>query len=144
MRAVVRRNKQLVCDEIAELEPAAGQVLVRTLACGICGSDLHALHHMEHMIELGRRGGGGDNGFDPSADTVFGHEFCAEILDHGPGSPKALKAGTRVVSVPELTPREASRSGAASAQRSSVPQGARSLNRWPTRTPVRPALRQRL
>jgi 2-desacetyl-2-hydroxyethyl bacteriochlorophyllide A dehydrogenase len=101
MRAVVRRNKQLVCDEIAELEPAEGQVLVRTLACGICGSDLHALHHMEHMIELGRRGGGGgDNGFDPSADTVFGHEFCAEILDHGPGSAKALKAGTRVVSVP--------------------------------------------
>jgi threonine dehydrogenase-like Zn-dependent dehydrogenase len=100
MRAVVRRNKQLVCDEIAELEPAAGQVLVRTLACGICGSDLHALRHMEHMIELGRRGGGGDNGFDPSADTVFGHEFCAEILDHGPGSPKTLKAGTRVVSVP--------------------------------------------
>ncbi|THD65406.1 zinc-binding dehydrogenase [Phenylobacterium sp.] len=100
MRAVVRRNKQLVCDEISELEPAAGQVLVKTLACGICGSDLHALRHMEHMIELGRRGGGGDNGFDPSADTVFGHEFCAEILDHGPGSPKTLKAGTRVVSVP--------------------------------------------
>jgi len=58
MRAVIRRNKQLVCDEIAELEPSAGQVLVKTLACGICGSDLHALHHMEHMIELGRRGGG--------------------------------------------------------------------------------------
>ena len=100
MRAVVRRNKQLVCDEIAELEPAEGQVLVRTLACGICGSDLHALHHMEHMIELSRRAGGADGGFDPTADTVFGHEFCAEILDHGPGSPKALKAGTRVVSVP--------------------------------------------
>jgi threonine dehydrogenase-like Zn-dependent dehydrogenase len=73
---------------------------VRTLACGICGSDLHALHHMEHMIELSRRGGGLDNGFDPTADTVFGHEFCAEILDHGPGSPKTLKVGTRVVSVP--------------------------------------------
>ncbi|MGZ3375499.1 MAG: alcohol dehydrogenase catalytic domain-containing protein, partial [Phenylobacterium sp.] len=100
MRAVVRRNKQLVCDEIADLEPAAGQVLVKTLACGICGSDLHALHHMEHMIELGRRAGSPDNGFDPTADTVFGHEFCAEILDHGPGSAKALKAGTRVVSVP--------------------------------------------
>jgi len=100
MRAVVRRNRQLVCDEIAELEPAEGQVLVRTLACGICGSDLHALHHMEHMIALTRRAGGPDNGFDPAADTVFGHEFCAEILDHGPGSAKALKAGTRVVSVP--------------------------------------------
>src|SRR5690349_12730524 len=100
MRAVVRRNKQLVCDEVAELEPAEGQVLVRTLACGICGSDLHALHHMEHMIDLSRRAGGLDNGFDPTADTVFGHEFCAEILDHGPGSPKTLKAGARVVSVP--------------------------------------------
>jgi threonine dehydrogenase-like Zn-dependent dehydrogenase len=100
MKAVIRRDRRLVCDEIPELEPGQGQVLVRTLACGICGSDLHALHHMEHMIELSRRGGGLDNGFDPTADTVFGHEFCAEILDHGPGSPKTLKAGTRVVSVP--------------------------------------------
>jgi threonine dehydrogenase-like Zn-dependent dehydrogenase len=101
MRAVIRRNKQLICDEIPELTPGPGQVLVRTLACGICGSDLHALHHMEHMIETTRRASGGDPGtFNPSADTVFGHEFCAEILDHGPGSPKTLKAGTRVVSVP--------------------------------------------
>ena len=101
MRAVIRRDKRLVCDEIAELTPAAGQVLVKTLACGICGSDLHALHYMEHMIDLSRRAGGAmDGGFDPTADTVFGHEFCAEILDHGPGSTKALKAGTRVVSVP--------------------------------------------
>jgi threonine dehydrogenase-like Zn-dependent dehydrogenase len=100
MQAVIRRNKQLICDEIADLKPGAGQVLVKTLACGICGSDLHALHHMEHMIDLSRRAGAPDNGFDPAADTVFGHEFCAEILDHGPGSPKTLKAGTRVVSVP--------------------------------------------
>jgi threonine dehydrogenase-like Zn-dependent dehydrogenase len=102
MRAVIRRNKQLICDEIPELTPGAGQVLVKTLACGICGSDLHALHHMEHMIETTRRasGGGDPGGFDPTADTVFGHEFCAEILDHGPGTTKALKVGTRVVSVP--------------------------------------------
>jgi threonine dehydrogenase-like Zn-dependent dehydrogenase len=101
MRAVIRRNKQLICDEIPELTPGPGQVLVKTLACGICGSDLHALHHMEHMIETTRRASGGDAGtFNPAADTVFGHEFCAEILDHGPGSPKTLKAGTRVVSVP--------------------------------------------
>ncbi|WP_411288937.1 zinc-binding dehydrogenase [Phenylobacterium sp.] len=100
MRAVVRRNRQLVCDEIAELTPAEGQVLVRTLACGICGSDLHALHHMEHMIDLSRRAGGMGSNFDPTADTVFGHEFCAEILDHGPGSARTLKAGTRVVSIP--------------------------------------------
>ncbi|TAJ73860.1 MAG: alcohol dehydrogenase [Phenylobacterium sp.] len=100
MKAVIRRDKRLVCDEIADLKPAEGQVLVKTLACGICGSDLHALHHMEHLIDLSRRAGAPDSGFDPTADTVFGHEFCAEILDHGPGSPRALKAGTRVVSVP--------------------------------------------
>lgn len=100
MKAVIRREKRLVCDEIADLKPAEGQLLVRTLACGICGSDLHALHHMEHMIDLSRRAGAPDSGFDPAADTVFGHEFCAEILDHGPGSPKVLKAGARVVSMP--------------------------------------------
>lgn len=100
MRAVIRRNKQLVCDEIPELTPADGQVLVKTLACGICGSDLHALHHMEHMIDLAKRAGGGDNGFDPTADTVFGHEFCAEILDFGPNTQRKLKPGARVVSIP--------------------------------------------
>jgi threonine dehydrogenase-like Zn-dependent dehydrogenase len=100
MKAVIRREKRLICDEIADLIPAEGQVLVRTLACGICGSDLHALHHMEHMIDLSRRAGAPDSGFDPKKDTVFGHEFCAEILDHGPGSPRTLKSGARVVSMP--------------------------------------------
>ncbi|MFZ5720130.1 MAG: zinc-binding dehydrogenase [Pseudomonadota bacterium] len=100
MKAVIRRDKRLVCDEIAELEPSEGQVLVKTLACGICGSDLHALHHMEHMIDLSRRAGAPDSGFDPTADTVFGHEFCAEVLDYGPGSAKAIKPGARVVSMP--------------------------------------------
>jgi hypothetical protein len=59
MRAVIRRNKRLVCDDIPDLTPGPGQLLVRTLACGICGSDLHALHHMEHMIETATRGNGG-------------------------------------------------------------------------------------
>ena len=104
MRAVVRRNKQLVCADIEDLTPGPGQVLAKTLCCGICGSDLHALHSFEHMLELGQRSGGGGvgGGIDPSADIVFGHEFCAEILDHGPGSAKTLKAGTRVVTVPVM------------------------------------------
>ncbi len=99
MRAVVRRNKQLVCDEVADPAPEAGQVLVRTLACGICGSDLHALHSFEHMLDLGARAGSPST-IDPSADIVFGHEFCAEILDHGPDTPKRLKPGARVVTIP--------------------------------------------
>jgi threonine dehydrogenase-like Zn-dependent dehydrogenase len=101
MRAVVRRGDKLVCDEIAEVEPGPGQTLVKTLCCGICGSDLHALHHLDHMVELGRRSGG-MGGLDASKDVVFGHEFCAEVLDHGPGTQGRFKAGTRVVSVPAL------------------------------------------
>ena len=58
MRAVVRRGPgRLEVDTLADLVPAEGQVLVKSLCCGICGSDLHAVHHMESMIELGRRTG---------------------------------------------------------------------------------------
>lgn len=99
MRAVVRRGGTLVLDTLAAPEPQPGQVLARTLACGICGSDLHAVHAMEQMVELSARAG--EPGLiDPARDIVFGHEFCAEILDHGPGTDRRLKAGTRVVSVP--------------------------------------------
>ena len=45
MRAVVMRDKQLVVDDVEDLRPRPGQVLARTLACGICGSDLHTLHY---------------------------------------------------------------------------------------------------
>lgn len=99
MRAVVRRNKQLVCDELPDPIPQAGQVLVKPLACGICGSDLHALHSLEHMLELGRRAGTPSR-IDPAADIVFGHEFCGEILDFGPDTQRTLKPGARVVSMP--------------------------------------------
>jgi threonine dehydrogenase-like Zn-dependent dehydrogenase len=37
---------------------------------------------------------------DPAADCVFGHEFCAEIVEHGPDTAKTLPVGTRVCSVP--------------------------------------------
>ena len=65
--------------------PGPARSLVRTLACGICGSDLHALKHAEQFVETARRAG---NPFvmDLARDVVMGHEFCAEIVDHGPGT----------------------------------------------------------
>jgi threonine dehydrogenase-like Zn-dependent dehydrogenase len=101
MRAVVARSGRLTCEEIPELEPQAGQVLVKTLCCGICGSDLHALHHLDRMIDNTRRVGGDASDMNPAAGMVFGHEFCAEVLDNGPGGGR-LKAGARVVSMPIL------------------------------------------
>jgi threonine dehydrogenase-like Zn-dependent dehydrogenase len=47
MRAAVMRDRKLVVAEVPVPEPGPGEVLVRTLACGICGSDLHALRHAE-------------------------------------------------------------------------------------------------
>lgn len=99
MRAVVTRNKELVVDDWPDPAPGEGHVLVKTLACGICGSDLHALKHGDHLVDLAQRAGGGLV-YDAKADLVFGHEFCAEILDHGPGTLGTFKPGTRVCSMP--------------------------------------------
>lgn len=100
MRAAIMRNHRIVVDDIADPEPGEGQVLVKTLACGICGSDLHALHHADRMVEVAERAGGVGQGMDLGRDIVMGHEFCAEVLDHGPGTQKTLKPGTRVCSIP--------------------------------------------
>ena len=101
MRAAVMRNRALVVADVPSPELASGDVLVRTLACGICGSDLHALKHADKFVETSRRAG---NAFvmDLGRDVVMGHEFCAEIVDHGPDTRRALKVGTRVCSRPTL------------------------------------------
>jgi threonine dehydrogenase-like Zn-dependent dehydrogenase len=101
MRAAVMRNRALVVTEVPAPEPGAGEVLVRTLACGICGSDLHALKHSDAFVETSRRAG---NPFvmDLGRDVVMGHEFCAEIVEHGPQTTRTLKVGTRVCSRPTV------------------------------------------
>lgn len=99
MRAVVMRNSQLVTDTVPDPTPGPGEVLVKTLACGICGSDLHALKHADKMVEAARETGAPFQ-LDLQRDVVMGHEFCAEVLDYGPGTSGAAAAGDRVVSMP--------------------------------------------
>src|SRR5207244_3309028 len=99
MRAAVLRNARLLVDTLPEPVPGPGEVLVRTLACGICGSDLHALRHAPRMVEAARESGVPFT-LDPARDVVMGHEFCAEVLDFGPHTQRALGRGTRVVSMP--------------------------------------------
>jgi threonine dehydrogenase-like Zn-dependent dehydrogenase len=91
----------MVTDTIADPEPAPGEVLVKTLACGICGSDLHALKHGERLAEASKRAGS-VFAMELDRDVVMGHEFCAEVVDHGPDTQGNLKPGTRVCSVPIL------------------------------------------
>jgi threonine dehydrogenase-like Zn-dependent dehydrogenase len=101
MRAAIFRNGEIVVDTMPEPKPGAGQVLVKSLACGICGSDLHARKHAHRMVELSKFLPG-RKPMDLARDVVFGHEFCCEILDYGPDTARKLKPGTRVCSLPAL------------------------------------------
>ena len=102
MKAVVCQDAQLRVEDLPEPTPGPGQVLVRVERCGICGSDLHMRHHTDHMKELLCKVGAG--GILPSSRdaVVYGHEFCCEVLDHGPGCARRVRPGTRVVAQPML------------------------------------------
>ncbi|HSZ36342.1 MAG TPA: zinc-binding dehydrogenase [Acidimicrobiales bacterium] len=98
MQAAVTRGAQLVVGDVADPVPSSGHVVVRSLAAGICGSDLHALADFSHFTGL--MGKVGVPMLDPAGDCVFGHEFCAEIIEHGPDTAGTLPVGSRVCSVP--------------------------------------------
>jgi len=101
MKAVVCRNAELDVVERPDPVPGQGQVRLQVLRCGICGSDLHARHGSDQWADLAVR-----VGYDRFARSeqpiVFGHEFCGEVAEHGPGCRKTTAAGTRVVALPLL------------------------------------------
>lgn len=88
MRAVVMRDGSLVVDDVVVPDLQPGQVLAEVLACGICGSDLHALHHADRMVEMSEMAGGelgpmAPKVMDTNRDVVMGHEYSARVLDVG-------------------------------------------------------------
>jgi threonine dehydrogenase-like Zn-dependent dehydrogenase len=100
MRAAIARNRVLVVDDIADPVPGPGDALVRVVACGICGSDLHALVHADELVAAAAEAGAA-LAFDPRLDYVMGHEFSAEVIELGPateGVPVAV--GDLVTSLP--------------------------------------------
>jgi threonine dehydrogenase-like Zn-dependent dehydrogenase len=101
MKAAIFRGGDLVVDTLPEPVPEMGQVLVKTLACGICGSDLHAAKHAHRMVSVTKRMPG-RTPMDLSRDIVFGHEYCCEVMDYGPKTEKKLKPGTRVCAMPVM------------------------------------------
>jgi len=99
MRAVVMRNSALVVDTVPDPEPGPGEAIVKTLACGICGSDLHALKFADRVVDVARETEAPFT-MDPTRDVVMGHEFCVEVLDYGPGTEGPVRPGGRAVSMP--------------------------------------------
>lgn len=101
MRAVVCQDQQLEVREVPDPEPARGQVLLRVLRTGICGSDLHARVHADAAADIAREVGY-DHLMRASTPQVMGHEFVGEVLSYGPGTRRRWAAGTRVVALPLL------------------------------------------
>jgi threonine dehydrogenase-like Zn-dependent dehydrogenase len=105
VRAAVARRGVLVVEDVADPVPGPGDALVAVKACGICGSDLHALHHADELVAIAGEMGAPLT-FDPARDFIMGHEFTGEVLELGPltdGAP--VKVGDLVTSLPlALTP----------------------------------------
>ncbi len=101
MKAVVCQNRQLTVVDRPEPVPGKGQVLVKVLRCGICGSDLHVRKHCEQWGEVMARSGYRAL-LRSEQQVVFGHEFSAEVIDYGPDCKRAVKPGARVVALPVL------------------------------------------
>jgi threonine dehydrogenase-like Zn-dependent dehydrogenase len=98
MRAVVMRDQGLVVAEIPEPRPGPGQVLVETVACGICGSDKQALDFTDDFLQASRDSGISTFLFDPARDVVMGHELSARVIGAGPDTP--YQEGQYVVALP--------------------------------------------
>jgi threonine dehydrogenase-like Zn-dependent dehydrogenase len=101
MKAIVCQNGELELRNVTEPVPARGHVRIEVRRCGICGSDLHARHGVDHWADLAARGG--YHRFARSHEpVVFGHEFCGEVVEHGPGTRRTTPTGTAVVALPLL------------------------------------------
>ncbi|TPE45694.1 zinc-binding dehydrogenase [Amaricoccus solimangrovi] len=89
--------KDLRLDAVpAPSSPGPGQVLVRVLQCGICGSDLHEYTDGPQLIPIEPHPFTG-----ATAPQILGHEFSARVEAVGPGV-RRLKVGDRVSAVPHL------------------------------------------
>ena len=79
-------NSTVEIREFPVPEPGPGQVLIRTKASSICGSDIRAIYR-QHT-------GKGPEGYQPG--MIAGHEPCGQIVRVGPNC-KRYRPGDRVV-----------------------------------------------
>ena len=101
MKAVLCKNGELEVAERPEPTPGRGQVRLRVLRCGICGSDLHARHGVDEWAALAERMGY-DRFARSTQEIVFGHEFSGEVAEYGVKCRRGVPEGTPVVALPLL------------------------------------------
>ena len=83
--AVLPGNSTVELRDVEVPEPGHGEVLIRTKASTICGSDIRAIYH-EHL-------GKGPEGYQ---GVIAGHEPCGRIEKTGPGC-RRFGEGDRVI-----------------------------------------------
>jgi S-(hydroxymethyl)glutathione dehydrogenase/alcohol dehydrogenase len=79
---LVQQKKPLVLEDVQVPAPKLGQILVRVLASGICGSQIGEIS--------------GVKGPDTHVPHLLGHEGAGEVIECGEGV-RTVKAGDRVV-----------------------------------------------
>jgi 2-desacetyl-2-hydroxyethyl bacteriochlorophyllide A dehydrogenase len=102
MNSIVMQDGGVHLQQVEIPKPAPGQVLVRSLACGICGSDLHIARHTKEVFDVYRKLGVMTETMDDHTEVMLGHEFCAEVVEYGDDTQQAFPVGSRVTSVPIL------------------------------------------
>ncbi len=98
MRAVVCESGALDVRDVPAPTPGKGQLVLDVLACGICGSDLHARHHADAVADAAAAAGYLDL-MRPEQAVVLGHEFCGVVADAGRGT-RRWSSDTPVVAMP--------------------------------------------
>jgi (R,R)-butanediol dehydrogenase/meso-butanediol dehydrogenase/diacetyl reductase len=78
---------------------APGQVIVRPLACGICGTDISEYVDGPHWTRQAQ-----PEHPRASEPQILGHEFSAEVVEAGPGC-TMLQVGNRISCQPIVGPR---------------------------------------
>ena len=80
MRGVTfKGNREAEIREFPDPHAGPGEAVLRIMASGLCGTDLHRYRDGE------------------PTEMITGHEPCGVIEELGPGAPPGLKPGDRVM-----------------------------------------------
>jgi L-iditol 2-dehydrogenase len=87
LRATMTSPGAIEFSDVAKPSAADGEVLVRILRIGICGSDIHVFHGKHPYT---------------SYPVVQGHEFCGEVVETG-RNVTTVSPGDLVTAAPQIT-----------------------------------------
>jgi len=86
--AIYKAPGKIVLEEVPDVRPGRGEVVVKVEACSICGTDRKIFRYGHPKIREGE-------------ERILGHELAGEIVEVGP-EVKGYRVGMRVAVVPNV------------------------------------------